>query len=497
VRASSKADPRALWLRWLHLPLALLGLPWLELDQWPRYLLVVSLLALEWPFCIRLTLDADVYMYMPVMWTSAAAAYALGPAILPVFWLASLLGFALIVVLDGAGLVPAEGIAAESARRWRGQAFDADTVADGDVRHSLNMMEHMVRVGTIGACRLAAFGLLPTVLVAESVVLAWRQLGPRTGWFPPTRTWSKIAETLGPDMPLATVLLHVVMVCFILLAGRTGGPAGFAAASLATLTLHAILKRLSDTRNESERRRAELLSTQEELDRRRRLATIGQTAATVFHQVARHHGAIGMYAHLLGRAAADDPATVRDHASRIQSSVTNANRVIDELLRFGRDRELNLYPHALATVVAECVDDCRPRADAAGVPLQAAQAPVVTLPLDKHKLKQAIGNLLDNAVMAAPPGTPVEITTAVENGQVRILVRDHGPGVAPEIRDRLFTPFATTKPDGIGLGLVLARDLVEAHGGTLDWRPAAPGTEFVVTLPHPQADASAEAGDGG
>jgi signal transduction histidine kinase len=131
------------------------------------------------------------------------------------------------------------------------------------------------------------------------------------------------------------------------------------------------------------------------------------------------------------------------------------------------------------------------------VPLQAAQAPVVTLPLDKHKLKQAIGNLLDNAVMAAPPGTPVEITTAVENGQVRILVRDHGPGVAPEIRDRLFTPFATTKPDGIGLGLVLARDLVEAHGGTLDWRPAAPGTEFVVTLPHPQADASAEAGDGG
>ena len=482
---SSTVDPRAFWLRWLHLPLALLGLPWLELDQWPRYLLVVSLLALEWPFCIRLTLDADVYMYMPVMWTSAAAAYGLGPAILPVFWMASLLGFALIVALDGAGLVRAEGVAAESARRWRGQRFDADTVADGDVRHSLNMMEHAVRLTAIGACRLASLGLLPTVVVAEGAVLAWRQLAPRTGWFPPTRTWSKIAETLGPDMPLATVLLHVVIVCFILLASRAAGPAGFAAASLSTLTLHAILKRLSDTRIESERRRAELLATQEELERRQRLATIGQTAATVFHQVGRHHGAIGMYAHLLGRAAADDPATVRAHAARIQTSVADANRVIDELLRFGRDRELNLYPQALAEVVAECADDCRPRADAAGVPLRVAPAPDVTLPLDKHKLRQAIGNLLDNAVAASPPGAPVEVTTAVENGWVHIVVRDHGPGVAPAIRDRLFTPFATTKPDGIGLGLVLARDLVEAHGGTLDWRPAEPGTAFVVTLPRP------------
>jgi len=190
-----------------------------------------------------------------------------------------------------------------------------------------------------------------------------------------------------------------------------------------------------------------------------------------------------MYAHLLGRGAADDPGTVRAHAARIQSSIADANHVIDELLRFGRDRELNLYPHALATVVAECVDDCRPRADASGVPFRIVPAPDVTLPLDKHKLKQAIGNLLDNAVAVSPPGAPVEVTTAVENGAVRIVVRDYGPGVAAEIRDHLFTPFATTKADGIGLGLVLARELVEAHGGTLAWRPAAPGTEFVVTLP--------------
>ena len=89
---------------------------------------------------------------MPVMWTSAAAAYLLGPAILPVFWVAAILGFALTVLLDSAGVVRAVGLAEESARRWRGQSFVLDSVADGDIRHSCNMAEHAVRVATIAAC---------------------------------------------------------------------------------------------------------------------------------------------------------------------------------------------------------------------------------------------------------------------------------------------------------------------------------------------------------
>jgi two-component system C4-dicarboxylate transport sensor histidine kinase DctB len=190
-----------------------------------------------------------------------------------------------------------------------------------------------------------------------------------------------------------------------------------------------------------------------------------------------------MYAHLLGRAAADDPATVRAHAARIQTSVAEANRVIEELLRFGQDRALNLYPHAVGEVIAECIAECRPRAAAQGIALCAGDPPDVVVPLDKHKVKQALGNLLDNAIAASAPGMQVEVVAEADDGRVRIAVRDHGPGVAPEIRTRLFTPFATTKPDGIGLGLVLARELIEAHGGTLDWQPETPGAVFVATLP--------------
>ena len=90
----------------------------MEPAAWSRSLTVTLVLALEWPFCIRLTEGVEVYM--PVMWTSAAAAYLLGPAILPVFWVGALLGFTLIVLLAGAGIVPAVGLAEESVRRWRG-----------------------------------------------------------------------------------------------------------------------------------------------------------------------------------------------------------------------------------------------------------------------------------------------------------------------------------------------------------------------------------------
>jgi signal transduction histidine kinase len=473
------AGVAASWLRWAHIPLAVAGLFFIDPALWPSYLLVTAVLALERPFCIHLTQGVEIYL--PLMWTSAAAAYVIGPAILPVFWLASLPGFALIVLLDSAGIVPAQGLAAESAKRWRGEPFALDCVADGDIRHSLALSEHAVRVAVITACRATALELPATIVIAETATVVWRHVVPIPGRMAPARTWARIAQALGPDMPLVTLLLHGVMVGYLVVAWERSGMTGFAAASFSTLVLHALLKRLNDTRLESERRREELLVAQDELDRRQRLATIGQTAATVFHQVSRHHGAIGMYAHLLGRGS--DPGTVREHATRILTSVDEANRVIEELLRFGQDRALNLYPHTLRELVWDCVADCAPRAAARGVALVQGQIPDVVVSLDKHKVKQAISNLLDNAIAASQRGMRVDVESNTGNGVVQIVVRDYGVGIAPEIRERLFTPFATTKPDGIGLGLVLARELVQAHGGTLEWRAADPGTTFVVELP--------------
>lgn len=84
------------WLRFLHLPLALLGLPAIDPAAWSLYVTVVVVLTLAWPFCIRLAEDVEVYF--PVTWTSAAAAYVVGLPTLPVFWVSATLGFALMFV---------------------------------------------------------------------------------------------------------------------------------------------------------------------------------------------------------------------------------------------------------------------------------------------------------------------------------------------------------------------------------------------------------------
>jgi two-component system C4-dicarboxylate transport sensor histidine kinase DctB len=285
-------------------------------------------------------------------------------------------------------------------------------------------------------------------------------------------------------------VLHTVIVCFLVLSYRAGGTLGFAAASLSTLTLHFILGRLSAARLESERQRTALVAMQDELARRERLATIGHTASSVLHQIARHHGAVGMYAHLLAHAAdAPDagvngfPATVREHARRITASVEEANHVIDELLRFGQDRTLHVYPCSLADLVQECVAAVAASAEARGVRLVVTRAADVIVPVDKRKLAQVIDNLLDNAIEASPAGAAIDIAIAHDGWRARVAVRDRGPGIAPELRDRLFTPFYTTKPDGIGLGLVLARELAEAHGGAVTHESVDGGALFVLDVP--------------
>ena len=194
-----------------------------------------------------------------------------------------------------------------------------------------------------------------------------------------------------------------------------------------------------------------------------------------------------MLAHLLVREAkADDggsPEIVRQHASGILTSVEEANRVIDELLRFGQDRALNLYTQSLSALIDACIEDCRPRAEQRGVRLEVLQGPDQDVLVDKHKIKQALGNVLDNAIEASTAGGRIEVRPSLEGRLARIAVRDYGAGVPERVRSRLFTPFCTTKARGVGLGLALARELVEAHGGQVSWLPAEPGAIFVLTLP--------------
>ncbi len=480
------------WLRYLNIPIAVAGLCFVDADTWPAFAVVLVVLILQWPFCIQLADEVEIYF--PVTWTGAAAAYVLGPPILFVVWLAATAGFFLIGALDRAGILHARGLAIEGLKRFRGEPFAPGSEVDGLLRQFGHLSGHVVRLVVFAAARafLPQVSFVVDVIVAEVAVKVWIRIAPIPGH---TARYARerFRAALGRELVIATDLLHGVMVCFLLLSYRSGGLAGFTAASASTLVLHAILKALSDARLESERRRLDLLAMRDELDRRQRLALIGRTASTVFHQIARHHGAIGIFAHLLGRGPAPGataeqwPQTVQEHARRIQASVEEAKRVIDELLRFGQDRALNLYPQSLAELIDECVRDCQPQAARRGVRVDVAPLPDTTVLLDKYKVKQALGNVLDNAIDATPTGERIEVAPAVDDARVCIAVRDYGAGVATTMQARLFTPFCTTKPQGIGLGLALARELLEAHGGSLEWHAVRPGALFVLTLPQRQA----------
>lgn len=482
--------PRAAF-RYGHVLFAVAGLFWLEPAAWPLYLLLIALIAVERPFYFELR--EGVQLYLPATWTIAAGAYLAGPAAMPVYWVAALAGFGMIMLFDSSGLVRATGIAKQTAQRVRGAAYQGEVVIDGELQHTVSMIETTLRLVVIAVARQLDFALPATVLVGEGAVALLRWTVDFPGRASPTRKREWMARSLGTYMPVVMTLLDVFIVTFLLLAYREGGGLAFAAANLSTLTLHFLMKRMNDLRIESEARRQALVEMRLVLDQRQRLAAIGQTASNVFHQIGRHHGAIGMYAHLLSRGPNGEGTdawarAAMEHAARITRSLEEANRVVDQLLRFGQDRTLSPYRHVVGEVIAECIAECQARATARAVSIAVDGAVDGLVILDKHKVKQAIGNLLDNAIDASLPGGRVDVAAVVNGAGMQITVRDYGAGVAREIHDRLFTPFCSTKPDGVGLGLALAKELVEAHGGTLAWTPATPGATFVVTLPSEPAE---------
>jgi signal transduction histidine kinase len=108
------------------------------------------------------------------------------------------------------------------------------------------------------------------------------------------------------------------------------------------------------------------------------------------------------------------------------------------------------------------------------------------LNLDPMRMKQVFINLLTNAVQASPPGESVFFSSVCEDGRIVIDITDNGPGISAEQKENIFTPFFSTKKEGIGLGLIMVKNIVAAHGGEVqffDNPPPEPGVTFRVILP--------------
>lgn len=242
----------------------------------------------------------------------------------------------------------------------------------------------------------------------------------------------------------------------------------------------------------AERTRA-LALAQEDLVRKERLAVLGRLAGGVAHQIRNPLGAIKNAAYILERqlrdreatapASADPPA--KDDVSHaieiIHDEVQRANQIITDLLDYARIR----VPVRRLTSIAYVVEQ------AFGAQIVPASISVVrrlpelpSIAVDGDQLQGALFNLLRNAIEAMPEGGTLAIDAELREGNVVVSVGDTGGGIPAEVRGRLFEPLVTTKPLGLGLGLVTARTLVEGQGGTIACVGTDEcGTRFEITLP--------------
>lgn len=231
----------------------------------------------------------------------------------------------------------------------------------------------------------------------------------------------------------------------------------------------------------------ELRKAHERLRVSERLAAMGELAAAVAHGIRNPLAGIRLTAQLgLEEVAADHP--VRENLEDVVLEVDKLERQVRGILDFTRPFEPRLEPTDVRRLLDSLLQTLGPRVDAARVAVAVETAPgLPRVAADRMHLAQALQELFANALDAMPDGGRLTITAnAAGEGRphVRIAVADTGPGVPPEMRERIFQLFTTTRATGTGVGLAVARKIVERHGGRIAVEPVEPrGACFVVELP--------------
>ncbi|MBK8164530.1 MAG: 4Fe-4S dicluster domain-containing protein [bacterium] len=231
----------------------------------------------------------------------------------------------------------------------------------------------------------------------------------------------------------------------------------------------------------------QLASAQEALVHSEKLASMGQLAAGIAHEVNNPLGVVLMYSHmLLEETAGDSP--LRPELATIVEQTDRAKRIVAGLLNFARQ---NKVVHAVVDAREVVARALRAVTIPPGVEVAVEHEGSPEAELDAEQILQVLVNLLANAVAAMPEGGRLLARTEGDGGEVRFIVTDTGTGIAPENRSRIFTPFFTTKKagQGTGLGLAVSYGIVKMHRGDIhvvsnaDPVAGPTGTAFTVALP--------------
>ncbi|HEX5061846.1 MAG TPA: ATP-binding protein [Kofleriaceae bacterium] len=221
--------------------------------------------------------------------------------------------------------------------------------------------------------------------------------------------------------------------------------------------------------------------------RTERMATVGQLAAGVAHEIRNPMAAISGSIELLKQSSetSDDDRALM---TIVQREVQRLNVLIGDLLDYANPRPKQAVDFDLGSLVQETVQVARGDQNFSEIEITAATDEPLAIHADPAKLRQVVWNLVRNAADAAGGGGKhVKVEARRDGGGAKISVADDGPGIPDAVLGRIFDPFVTTKQKGTGLGLATCHSIITEHGGRIDVETApGKGTKMVVTIPPPR-----------
>ncbi len=247
-------------------------------------------------------------------------------------------------------------------------------------------------------------------------------------------------------------------------------------------------RKLQERSEQLEEALADLRQSQEALIRSERLATIGQMAAQVAHEVRNPLNALGLNAELLKDEVTDgNAAEAGELVDAIRNEINRLTRITESYLALGKAPPMRLEPFPLGDLVVDLVRFQREELEGFGVGVDVElPGDLPDVALDVGQMRQALLNIVKNAgeALAEHGGGTLRITAACVGPMVRLDVRDDGPGIDAEHVARIFDPFFSTKEAGSGLGLPVTQQVIAEHGGRIACRSSlGEGTTFTIELP--------------
>jgi signal transduction histidine kinase len=222
-----------------------------------------------------------------------------------------------------------------------------------------------------------------------------------------------------------------------------------------------------------------------ELQTADRLAAISRVSGGVAHEVKNPLNAILLHVEVAKAKLARGDTEVEPQMEIISREILRLDRVVKTFLDFTKPVELNLSTAPLHELMGEIVELARPQADAAKIRINVVEdAEGVSVRVDRDLIKQAVLNVVVNAIEAMPEGGELRFEALASEDTAEIRVSDTGAGIPLELRDKIFRLYFTTRKEGSGIGLAMTFRIVQLHDGTIDFTSEpGKGTTFFIRLP--------------